>query len=88
MALVNAGDMQSRVAPNGVLVMTAAGFIGGLLIVFSALPTAVKLKALAASTAATEMPPIVERLGRRLVAISLAAGVLAIVSLFASVLAP
>ena len=88
MAIVGAGDIQSRVAPIGLWVMTAAGFVGGLLIALGALPTAVKLKAVAVPTADGNMLPIFERLKKRLFAVSFVAGALALVALFASVLAP
>jgi hypothetical protein len=88
MALVNAGAVQSRVTPIGVIVMTAAGFVGGLLIVFVALPTAVKLRAVAVPTPTTQMLPVFEHLRKRLVVVSLVAGVLAALSLFGSVIAP
>ena len=88
MAIVGAGGVQSGVAPIGVLVMTAAGFVGGLLVVFVALPTAVKLKAVAVPTAAGKMLPVFERQRKRLIATSHIAGVLALVALFASVVAP
>ena len=88
MAIVGAGDMQSRVAPIGLWVMTAAGFVGGLLIVFVALPTAVKLKTVAVPTADGKMLPFFERQRKRLIAVSCVAGVLGLVSLFAAVLAP
>jgi hypothetical protein len=88
MAIVGAGDVQARVAPLGVGVMTAAGFVGGLLIAFVALPSAVQLKAVAFPTADGKMLPVFERQRKRLIAASTVAGVLAVVSLFASVLAP
>ena len=88
MAIVGAGDVQSRVAPIGLWVMTMAGFVGGLLVAFVALPTAVKLSAVAVPTADGNVLPVFERLRKRLIAVSFAAGVLALVSLFASVIAP
>ena len=88
MAIVGAGGVQSRVAPIGVMVMTAAGFVGALLIVFVALPSAVKMKAVAVPTADGKMLPVFERQRKRLIATSHIAGVLALVSLFASVVAP
>jgi hypothetical protein len=88
LTIAGAGDVQNRVAPMGVWVMTAAGIVGALLIAFVALPTAVKLKAVAVPTAAEKMLPIFERQKKRLIAASHVAGVLALVSLLASALAP
>ena len=88
MAIAGANDIQSRVAPLGVWLMTAGGFLGGLLIVFVALPTAVKLKAVSVPTEDGKMLPVFESLRIRLLSVSSVAGVLALVSLFASVLAP
>ena len=88
MAITGAGDVQSRVAPIGLWVMTAAGFVGGLLVLFVALPSAVKLRAVAVPTAAGKMLPIFERQKKRLIVVAHIAGVLALVSLFASALAP
>jgi len=87
MAIVGAGDMQSRVAPIGLWVMTAAGFVGGLLVVFVALPTAARLRSVAAPTADGQVLPAFEQQRKRLIAVSYVAGVLALVALFASVLA-
>ena len=86
MAIVGAGDMQSRVAPIGLWMMTAAGFVGGLLIVFVALPTAVRLRAVAVPNSDGQMLPAFEQQRKRLIAVSFGAGALALVALFASVL--
>lgn len=88
MAIVGAGGVERRIAPAGLGVMTAAGFVGGLLIAFVALPSAARLRALAVPTADGQLLPVFERQRKRLMVVSSVAGVLALVSLAASVLAP
>jgi len=68
--------------------MTAAGFVGGFLIVFVAIPTAIKLKAIAVVGSDGQVLPLFERHKKRLDIVSAVAGICALVSLFASVLAP
>jgi len=87
MAIVGAGGVERRVAPAGLGVMTAAGFVGGLLIAFVALPAAARVRALAVPDADGQMHPAFERQRRRLTIVSGVAGALALVSLAASVLA-
>lgn len=88
MAIVGVGDVERRVAPAGLGVMTAAGVVGGLLIAFVALPTAARLRAMAVPTVDGQLLPAFERQRKRLMVVSSVAGVLALVSLAASVLAP
>ena len=88
MAIAGAGDIPSRVAPIGLWIMTAAGLVGGLLIAFVVLPTAVRMRAVAVATADGQMLPAFEQQRKRLLAVSCFAGVLAVVELFAAVLAP
>ncbi len=87
-AVAGGGEIQIRVAPVGLWVMTVAGFVGGLLIVVEALPTAARLRALAVPTADGQMLPAFEKQRKRLIVVSFVAGVLALVSMFAAVLAP
>lgn len=88
MALAGGQGTESRVAPLGLWIMSGAGFLGVLLIAFVALPAAVRLGILAVPTEDGHMLPEFERQRKRLLGASIASGVLAAVSLFASVLAP
>jgi hypothetical protein len=88
MAIVGSGGGGSRTAPIGLWIMTVAGMVGGLLVAFVALPTAVRLRAVAVSSADGQVLPAFEQQKRRLTLVSFVAGVCALVSLFAAVLAP
>ena len=74
-------DIMMR-APNR-LVMVLAGLLAGVIVLFVALPTAVRMGGLAVTSESGEMPPAFEIYRRRLEVISYVAGVLAIVALFA-----
>lgn len=88
LAMVGADDVEARVSPVGLGIMTAAGFLGGLLTVFVSLPAAIKLRAVAVPSADGKLHPLFDRLNMRLVYASGVAGLLALVSLFSAVLAP
>lgn len=88
MAIVGAGSVESRVAPIGLWIMTGAGLVGGFLIAVVAMPTAIKLKAIAVVGSDGQVLPLFERHKKRLDLVSAVAGICALVSLFASVLAP
>ena len=88
MALVGTGGYQSRVAPVGLSIMTAAGILGAVLVFAVTLPTARKLRFLSSVGGNGQMLAVFESLRRRLAIVSNIAGVCAVASLFASVLAP
>ncbi len=88
MALAGGGAVENRVAPIGTSVMTGAGILGGILIAVLAIPSALKLKAVSVSSNDGRVLPVFERQERRLNVVSAVAGVCALISLFASVLAP
>jgi hypothetical protein len=88
MAIVGAGGVERRIASAGLAVMIAAGFVGGLLIAFLALPAAARLRAVAVHTEDGQVLPVFETQRKRLIVVSTVAGLLALVSLAASVLAP
>jgi hypothetical protein len=64
-------------------VMQGAGLLGGILVMFMGLPTAVKMGGLAVVSPEGEMPAVFERYRKRQAVISSVAGVLAIVALLA-----
>ena len=88
MAVVGSAGVESRVAPIGTLIMTAAGIVGGILVAVVAIPTALKVKATALTTEDGLVLPVFERQERRLKIVSTLAGFLALVSLAAAVVAP
>ena len=64
-------------------VMVLAGLLAGVIVLFVALPTAVRMGGLAVTSESGEMPRAFEIYRRRLEVISYVAGVLAIFALFA-----
>lgn len=76
------GDIMS--APR-IWVMQAAGLLGGLLVLFVGLPTAVKMGGLAVPAESGTLLPAFERYRKRQAIVSSVAGVLALVALYASV---
>ncbi len=88
MAIAGGGGVESRIAPIGAWIMTVLGVLGGLLVAFVALPTALKLKSVAVTRADGQVLPAFEKQKRRLEIVSAVAGLCALASLFAAVLAP
>jgi hypothetical protein len=84
MQLMTSGSAELMAAPR-IWVMQATGLIGGLMVLFVGLPTAVKMGGLAMVDETGSLPRSFERYRKRQAAVSSVAGVLAIVSLFAGV---
>lgn len=66
-------------------IMQGAGLLGGLLILFAGLPSAVKLSRLAVADNAGSLPPAFERYRGRSALVNAVGGTLALVALFAAV---
>jgi hypothetical protein len=64
-------------------VMVLVGLLAGVIVLFVALPTAVRMGGLAVTSESGAMPPAFEIYRRRLEVISYVAGALAIIALFA-----
>ena len=79
MTLESTGDL----GHPGVMVMQAAGLLAGILVLFVAIPTSVKIAGLAVPSETGEFPPALNRLRKRQMVVSSVAGVLGIVSLAA-----
>lgn len=88
MAIASGGGVESRIAPLGAWVMTGLGLVGGIIVAALALPSALKLRAVAISGAEGQVHPVFESQWRRLQTASAVAGVCALASLLAAVLAP
>jgi hypothetical protein len=88
MALTGGGGIESRVAPIGTSIMTGTGILGGILVAVLAIPAALKLKAVAVTSDDGRVLPVFDQFEKRLNVVSAIAGVCALVSLFAAVLAP
>jgi hypothetical protein len=88
MAIVPTGSLEIRVAPVGLWTMTAAGMIGGILVLAVALPTAARLKAIAVTGTDGQTLPAFGQLKSKLMVVSYVAGACALVALFAAVIAP
>jgi len=90
MWLVTSGgaDTEGASPGPGLLVMQTAGLLGGLLVLFVAIPTAVKLGGLAIATDDGQMLPIFESYRKRQMIASSVAGALAVISLLAGVMFP
>jgi hypothetical protein len=88
MAIGGVGGVESRIAPIGAWIMTVLGVLGGLLVAFVALPTALKLKSVAVTRADGQVLPVFEKHKMRLEIVSAVGGLCALASLFAAVLAP
>lgn len=84
MQLVSDGRSDLMSSP-AIWVMQGTGLIGGLLVLFLGLPTAVKMGGLAVPTEGGQLLPAFERYRKRQAVVSSVAGVLAIVALYASV---
>lgn len=74
--------LEERLGAPAMSVMMGAGLLGGLLVLFFGLPTAQKIAAAAVPDEQGGLPPIVDRLRRRLAIVSSIAGVLALVALW------
>jgi hypothetical protein len=88
LAITGGSDVESRVAPMGAWIMTAVGIVGGIVVAAVAVPTALRVKAVAISNESDQVLPVFERQQRQLKVVSAVAGICALVSLFAAVLAP
>lgn len=71
-----------RLGVPSISAMMGAGLLGGLLVLFFGLPAAHKLGAAAVPDEQGNLPPVVDRLRRRLAVVSSIAGVLALVALW------
>lgn len=78
------GTAAELMAAPRIWVMQGAGLLGGLLVLFVGLPTAVKIGGLAVADASGALPEAFERYRRRQAVVSSVAGALALVSLFAA----
>ena len=85
MSLSDSGGVENGTVSVAFWVMVLAGFVGGLLVLFVAMPTAIRLARAAVPTPDGRLTPTFERHRGRLLAASLVAEVLALVSLFAAV---
>ena len=88
MAIVVGGGVESRVAPTGLWIMTGAGIVGSILVALFVIPIARKVRAVAVSGEEGRLLPVFDKLDKRLGLVSAVAGILALVSLGAAVLAP
>lgn len=84
MQLMTGGSTELMAAPR-IWVMQGAGLVGGLMVLFLSLPTAVKMDALAVPDQAGSFPRLFERYRKRQAIVSSVAGALAVASLFAGV---
>ena len=80
------GDAVAVMSQPRVWVMQGAGLIGGLLVLFLGLPTAIRMGGLAVPSDTGVLSPAFERYRRRQAVVSSVAGVLAVISLFAAVI--
>lgn len=80
------GDATELIAAPRIWVMQGAGLLGGLIVLFVGLPTAVKMGGLAVPDQTGSLSPQFEGLRTRQAIVSSIAGTLAIVALFAAVL--
>ena len=87
MSLVQASGAQNDTTTLAFWVMVLTGFAGGALVLFVAMPTAVRLGRVAVIGEDNELLPVCERYRSRLSIVSSLANALAVVSLFASVVA-
>lgn len=67
----------------GLWIMQIAGLLGGFLVLFVQLPTAVKLGGLSVTDDEGNLPPAFERYQRRSAFVSATAGTLAVIAMFA-----
>jgi hypothetical protein len=84
MQLMTAGSSELMAAPR-IWVMQGTGLIGGLLVLFVGLPTAVRVSGLAMPDEKGSLPQAFERYRKRQAVVSSVAGALAVISLFAGV---
>lgn len=82
MDLASSGG-SARMAQPDIWVMQVAGLLGGLLVLFVQLPTAVKLGGLAVADEEGNLPAAFERFRKRSVIVSATAGTLAVIAMFA-----
>lgn len=87
MSLVSASGVEGGQTPLAYWVMVLTGFVGGVLVLFAAMPNAARLARLAVLGEGGELPPACKRYQSRLSTTSAIASVLAVVSLLASVAA-
>ncbi len=80
------GDAAELMAAPRIWVMQGAGLLGGLMVLFVGLPTAVKVGGLAVPDQTGALSPQFEGLRKRQAMVSSIAGTLALVALFAAVL--
>jgi uncharacterized membrane protein len=85
MALAKDGGVEGGGATLGTWIMEGTGLVGGILVLVVVVPTSVKLGGLAVTTDEGEMLPAFEYYRRRLMTVSLIAGLLALVSLLTGV---
>jgi hypothetical protein len=86
MAMVQDGGQDAAAATVGTWIMQGTGLLGGVLVLLVTVPTAVKLGGLAVTTEEGTMLPAFEYYRRRQAAVSLTAGILAVLSLFTGVM--
>lgn len=79
------GDASQLMAAPRIWIMQGAGLVGGLMVLFISLPTAVKMGGLAMPDASGSFPRSFERYRKRQAIVSSVAGALAVISLFAGV---
>lgn len=79
------GDASQLMAAPRIWVMQGAGLVGGLMVLFIGLPTAVRMGGLAMPDASGSFPRSFERYRKRQAIVSSVAGALAVISLFAGV---
>lgn len=84
MQLMTGGATELMAAPR-IWVMQGTGLVGGLLVLFIGLPTAVKMGGLAVPDESGSLSHAFERYRKRQAVISSIAGVMAVVALFAGV---
>lgn len=81
--MVDIGTLTGMMQHPKVWVMIVAGLIAGMIVMFVGLPTASRMGALAVTSKKGEMPPAFEVYRRRLDAITMISGALAVVALLA-----
>lgn len=79
------GPAAELMAAPRIWVMQGTGLVGGLMVLFVGLPTAVKVGGLAIPDATGTFPAAFERYRKRQAVVSSVAGVLAVIALFAGV---